>query len=325
MKTENNIVLEKLNAEIGAFIDNAEANNLRTNFEEKYPLELKTILISKRVLDQVFKENPDCCGIRFMYGLSERGNAKSKLIILVPCRDGESSLNPLPVVNADGYLIHSGERISLLQTFEFMSNHVSHFKEVDGDLNLRQVPRACFFGSLKLIELIASTEAEGINFYFGYDIDSEITQHSLRYRVVLETTFHKNYSGLRMFMDHAGLIPPDPEDSPAGGDCLITNIANTEVGDLEDVNAKLNVYRKYRDEHLLNENSHGALVEMYYFTSPSILDKIFGQPNKDQLLKEIYENDIKPCEKLINEAELEKTKQLFEQSMNRFLSKYVLN
>lgn len=323
MKTENNIVLEKLNAEVGAFIDNAEANYLRTNFEEKYPLELKTILISKRVLDQVFKENPDCCGIRFMYGLSERGNVKSKLIILVPCRDGESSLNPLPIVNADGYLIHSGERISLLQTFEFMSNYVSHFKEVDGDLNLRQVPRACFFGALKLIEMIASTEAEGINFYFGYDYAPEITQRSLRYRVVLETAYHKNYSGLKMFMDHGSLIPPGLNDTETGGDCLVTNIANTQVGETEVVDDKLNVFRKYRDEYLLNEN--GALVEMYYFTSPSILDKIYGKPNKDQLLKEIYDNDIKSCEDLIKDEKSEKTKQLFENSMNSFLSKYVLN
>jgi hypothetical protein len=318
---KNTIATETNYSEVGAFIDNAESNYLKGNFKKKYPDENRYVFIPKQVITRVFEENPNCSGIRFTYGLAKSGVAASKLLILVPCIDNQNSTLS-PVLHSEGYSTNHGERISLLQAFEFMSNHVLHFKKEDSSLHLRQVPRSCFFGINKLKEIISPKEAEGINYHFGYDIAPEITDNSSRYRIVLEMIYHEGYEGIKIEMDQGGLCPPNCE---RGDGCLISSIANMQKLETEIIKNKLDLYRQYRDNYLLNNESSEALVEMYYFISPAIVNTINKLPNRDKIYNDIYENEIKLCENLINSGENQKVQHFFERSLNTFISRFALN
>ncbi|MES2329728.1 MAG: CFI-box-CTERM domain-containing protein [Bacteroidota bacterium] len=305
---------------VGAFISRDEYLFLHENYVERFPGELQHLHIPREVIQKVVSENPDLCGIRFTYGFTDAADRNTKMVLLVPCYAKNGNPLPTPYINADGYLSHTGARVSLLETWEYLNNYVVRTRQLEPNLLLRQVSRTCFYGINQLNTLIARDEVGYIKYYFGYDPEPSVKDILNRYRIVLKATdAFKNDLDDEEYFDHGEMV----QCPPGMFCCLLTTTAmEMNPGGSEE---ELNIFRHYRDNILLRAEDNGQAVEMYYHVSPLILDKINQQPNKKELYAELYNNYMLRSKEFIKTGDALQARQLFEGIMQQLMNRYLLN
>lgn len=76
--------------------------------------------------------------------------------------------------------------------------------------------------------------------------------------------------------------------------CFITTAACLTMGKADDCE-ELTMMRLFRDEWLRNQPDGQELIEDYYQTAPSIVEKINQQPNRESIYAMLYQKYILPC------------------------------
>ncbi|MES2373118.1 MAG: hypothetical protein V4557_11105 [Bacteroidota bacterium] len=301
--------------DVGAFISRDEYLFLHNNYAERFPGELQHLHIRKDVIQKVISENPELCGIRFMYGFQNSSDLNTKVLFLVPCYEKTGSKYPLPYLHADGYLSNEGNRISLLDTWEYMNNYVVRMRNLEPNLLLRQVSRTCFYGINQLNELISMDRVAYVKYHFGYDPEPSVKDILNRYKIVLQPV-DTSRNSLGIYMDHGQMVPC--------GDCCVLTASAAEVNP-EAPDEELNVFRYYRDNILLRAGDKGKTVEMYYHVSPLLVDRINEQANKKEIYEDLYHNYMQRSKEFIENGDATQARQLFEGIMQQLMNKYLLN
>ncbi len=100
------------------------------------------------------------------------------------------------------------------------------------------------------------------------------------------------------------------KDEGGSTGCYLTSACVEEMG-LPDDCYELTTLRGFRDTYMKSTLEGRAEVEEYYRIAPLIVSAIDRDPDKDSILRGIYDNLIIPCIKLIEEEEYEKAHALY--------------
>lgn len=95
-----------------------------------------------------------------------------------------------------------------------------------------------------------------------------------------------------------------------GGGCYITT-ATCEEFNKPDNCYELTAFRNFRDNWLKKQSDGPELIERYYATAPSIVEKINQQPNRTEIYQNIQNNYLSKCLTYIENGENEKCKALY--------------
>ena len=98
-------------------------------------------------------------------------------------------------------------------------------------------------------------------------------------------------------------------DANVGG-CYITSAVCTSLNKPDDC-YELNLLRQFRDDCLKNEADGQKLIDEYYNTAPSIVQKINLKENSSEILQDIYIEYISPCIGLIEKNEYLNCKNMY--------------
>ncbi|HIT88855.1 MAG TPA: hypothetical protein IAC41_00330 [Candidatus Merdenecus merdavium] len=106
--------------------------------------------------------------------------------------------------------------------------------------------------------------------------------------------------------------------------CYITTAVCDQTGKPDDCH-ELNVLRSYRDEYLLKDEMGKQLVEEYYDIAPTIVKRISMRSNAKEIYTKILNKYITPCIFLIEQNELEKSKDLYQEMVRNLQAEFVLS
>ena len=88
---------------------------------------------------------------------------------------------------------------------------------------------------------------------------------------------------------------------------------------------ELKTLRGFRDNWMKQTEEREKEIEKYYVIAPKIVSAINKTQNPKNVYEKIYENIIKPCVRLIEQKEYEKTFSLYKQSVLKLEKEYCLN
>jgi hypothetical protein len=301
---------------VGGFITNETYQSLVSQFAENFPSEVQSVFIKKEVILQVLQSSDQVSGIRFMYGLTDSENPKSRKLILVPCNMTSIDKSiPNSIIFKDGYVTHDGEKVSLNQTWLLFNNHVNHTATLLPNERRKDIIRGGFFGIHSLTELLKDENCVGINYYLGYNPSSNNLAE--RHQAVLEPLdFSMDSFGI--YMDFMKPCPPicDPETSS------FNCIDSTSVL-MNSTEKELDLHRDYRDKFLLKTQDGGAIFEMYYHVTPTLAESINFKPDNVDIYNQLYQNSISKCTELINQEKYQDAKEVFTGTMDELMEKFL--
>lgn len=106
------------------------------------------------------------------------------------------------------------------------------------------------------------------------------------------------------------------------GICYITTAVCKSLQKPDDC-YELNLLRKYRDEYLLANTSHGvSVVKEYYDIAPTIVKHIDKKQNADQIYREVWNTYLSPCVTLIETNKNEECKDIYCRMVRDLQAKY---
>jgi len=304
---------------VGEIIDSHYALRLIQGFKEKFPGEVSMIPIGSKTIFDAVKGLSNVSGIRFMYGMTSADDPASKVVLLIPCN--KTSVHraiPNTIVQPEGYLDHTGERVGLKRVWELLYNHAVHYAHLQPEIKFRKIFRGTFFGIDSLTSLLTKdTEAHSIDFYFG--LDEDLTDPFIQHKVVMNP-LHADKTRYDVYFDIGSPCPPDCGDG--SDDCVVTNAVkgNAPASSMEQ---ELNIYRGYRDDHFLAYPDNGPLVEMYYYISPALTEAIGNTGRAKEIYQELYHNQVFECNRMIEAGKYEEAKKIFEQTMEGLMKEYL--
>ncbi|MFC4808820.1 tetratricopeptide repeat protein [Paenibacillus sp. GCM10023250] len=79
--------------------------------------------------------------------------------------------------------------------------------------------------------------------------------------------------------------------SGSNGWCFLTTATCQSLGKEDDCEEIL-AFKKYRDEHLIEDSDGASLIREYYRIAPEIIEKIEQQPNSKETYQELYDHYI---------------------------------
>ncbi|MFV0464917.1 MAG: CFI-box-CTERM domain-containing protein [Lachnospiraceae bacterium] len=85
---------------------------------------------------------------------------------------------------------------------------------------------------------------------------------------------------------------------------------------------ELTVLRSYRDDYLMNTEQGCELIKEYYDVAPTIVKHIDKKPNSTQIYKQIWEEFLSPCIKLIENDKNEECEYLYETMVYQLKDRY---
>jgi hypothetical protein len=322
-----NLVTKRPAELTGEVIDNDYALQLINGFKEKYLGEVSTLLIESITIFNAVKDLPNVSGIRFMYGMESANDPASKVLLLMPCNATSThQLIPNVIVQPHGYLNNRDERVSLKSTWELLYNHAVHYAPLLPEVKFHKIVRGAFFGIDSLKALLKEyTNAPALHFHFG--LDKTVADPALQHKAVLQPLYG-NGTGYELYMDRGEMCPPPNICSDTPGidtdTCTVTAMVRTGNAQQTDQEQELDLYRKYRDNYLLENENNGPLAEMYYYISPALKEAIQDTGRAKEIYSALYTNEVRQCNMLIEEGKYEAAKILFEQTMAQLIKTYLV-
>jgi len=307
--------LPKPHRSVGGSISPRRSEDLQTGFDRRFPGESAGVFIRKEYLLAALRQCPDASGLRFMYGLRSAGDPLSRVIVMVPCNSTSSHLSiPNSIILPGGYLTNTGQRAGLATTWNWLYQHAVRFSRLEEGAPFHRVIRGAFFGIDTLENMLADVSCTGIHYRMGYDPrENDAVQ---RHKPVLQPI--DSSGNTQDDMDMGSLCPPFCGQSD-GTDCLLTK--TVEIGMHSGQHEQLNEFRAFRDQFLLNES--GELVEMYYYVSPVLIEQLDRQPAAKEIYTDIFRHRVLPCQELIRNDRKAEAKDLFRETMNELMEKYL--
>ena len=110
--------------------------------------------------------------------------------------------------------------------------------------------------------------------------------------------------------------------SKSSGGCFITTAVCDSFGKPDDCH-ELTAFRNFRDNWLLNQQDGKILVAEYYAVAPKIVSKINLLKNSADIYKNIWNDYLLPCLKLIEEGENLKCKKVYIDMVNVLKEKFL--
>jgi hypothetical protein len=296
---------------VGKQISKEQRDFLLTHFKDTFPDKTSSLELSKSLLSYILTES-GVSGIRFMYG--KRDSSKSETcIVLMPCGYDYKGDGIPNIILQENYFLHTGEQVSIEETWKILFNHVMHEHRLNPSLNVKKIHRGDYWGINRLMDFINYQEAASLRFSFGYSpLECDFTQGI--HPVLEAMDINKNI--LDIFMDFTGPCPTSCVDPIEP--CIATNVM--KIISQYESEEELNILRQFRDDLWFSPNGH--LVELYYHTSPVLTTAIDQLENKEEIYKSIYYNSLKPCFEAINAQDDHKTCELFVQSFKNLANTY---
>jgi hypothetical protein len=295
---------------VGEFISQLECAHLTANFRKSFPDEITSVNIKRSVIQNLL-DNENVSGIRFMYGLSDKDDAASRLIILMPCNFTMQGNIPNVIFNKSGFFVNTGNMISLNDACAKQVNHVFRIKSQNPQIPYTKVLRGYFLGKASLLKLINNVTDEYISYNFGYDTNENITL-----KPVLHSMSGDDDGGL----DHGLICPPDTGcGMETDITCVATYVAEYYAANKE---GELNILRGFRDI-VLNENSASAAIEKYYTISASIMEHLYKDAAKTEVAQTLYHNYFKTSVASVVANDKAQAFKIFEECMQYLTDRYL--
>ena len=313
---------------IGQFISHSEYQSLTSGFATRFPDATPAVFLSKQAILDCISTYPRLSGISFRYGLTDVNDPLSRKIIMVPCEHTMSATaGPDLVLLKEGYVSDNGEKVKGDELWKLLGNHVERvyngrFHEV-----LSKVHRGYFWGIQRIKALLAQEGCDGVMFNFGYNAAHPFA--CKRNQQVLEAVDAGRQS-LNIFMEYGQCSPPcldDPGD-PGGGSgvdstgCIVKELMG-RYGQ-KSTETQLDVLRTFRDDYMLEQANGYALYEMYYFVSRPIIRAIQALPEKEQICRDLYTNELQQALDLLNKGAFDQVLNLYKRTMAKLMETYVL-
>lgn len=105
--------------------------------------------------------------------------------------------------------------------------------------------------------------------------------------------------------------------------CYITTAACEVLGKPDDCR-ELNLLRDYRDTYLASLPEGEEVIRRYYNVAPSIVKHINQKPGAETVYRNIWNQYLMPCIRLIDAGETEECRQLYEAMVNDLEEKYFM-
>ena len=307
-------------SQIGAPISAGECQQLKANFEERFPTQVPSVFISREHILNSIEDVSDLSGILFVYGLNDANAASSRRIIMVPARNrsnGESGI--IQVVSSRGYICDNGERIPFEKLMQLLGNHVTNFATVKEEIPLSKLPRGYFWGINKINKLLEVDQCAGLNFHFGYN--PTLRAACRQFQMVLEVV-GAGQKGLNVFMEYGQCDPPCTDGTGTSSNDCVATVAAEKFS--KDAGNSLDAVRAFRDNWLLQQENGQALYELYYFLSRPLVTEIMDRPDQEAIWADIYHKGFLPCLELIQQHRYEDAKVHYVRLMNNLANQFLV-
>ncbi len=103
--------------------------------------------------------------------------------------------------------------------------------------------------------------------------------------------------------------------------CYITTAVCQSLGKPDDC-YELELLREYRDGYLAGTEDGEALVRYYYDVAPTIVKHINREPESSRIYREIWQEYLSPCIRLIEKDEKEECRVLYQNMVESLAKKY---
>lgn len=111
--------------------------------------------------------------------------------------------------------------------------------------------------------------------------------------------------------------------SSGSSGCYLTT-ACVDVMGLSDDCTELQSMRLLRDEYIMREVEDGKkIIDDYYLTAPVIVSEINKQSDSEEIWKNIYQEEIKPCVDLIKHQKYEQALSKYQEMTQRLSKQYI--
>lgn len=292
---------------VGSFIDKNDYLMMKKKFNEKGITEKSQFFIKKDHILDTLNYSQDVSGIKFTFGLKDTNDPNSKSLFLFPCNLFEGEITMNSIVPKNGFINHQGERYDISETMRQVGCHIKHRMKVTYT-PYKEIPRLVFFGKDSLLELLATKDCYGLNAYMGIDG---------LYETIIFEPVDKDLQSLELFFDRGSIAPPPSQDDEAE-DCIATAMMEHLIDGSEE---KLNTYRAFRDQYLLESEERIAFSELYYLISPIMIRETKDLDQKS-IMEELYNTKIKMLEKLIENNQFQKAFMVLKEVLEKLTNKY---
>jgi hypothetical protein len=298
--------------QVGEFISESFYQELTENFQQKFPSEVRSVMLSRLAVETVLS-GENVSGIKFMNGLNDANDPSSRMLVLIPCNYTVTASLPNSIINQHGFITNTGEIISLERTWQVLFNHVLNFKKLDPEMGYTKINRGAFMGKVLLTEFLTATTCNSIIYHFGY-----LAEENLPYKLIIQPA-----DGIKMFGEMSIPCPGGagcPTVTTSNDPCALTRITTTMLG--TETEGQLNTLRAFRDK-ILTDKFSGAEVEKYYTISASLLEAIDKIQNKEVIFKGLYDKYIATSLNAINQNDEDTAFVLFQEAMQHLTETYL--
>jgi hypothetical protein len=308
---QSKIPVSKINPEqVGKFITESYYQELVQNFEDKFPSEAGSVMLSKSSIETALSDK-NASGIKFMNGLEDANVPSSRLLVLMPVNYTMNSSLPNALINKNGFMTNTGAVISLEKTWQVLFNHVLNFKKLDLSAHYTKINRGSFLGRNVLIELVNKTDGDNLIYNFGYNMEMNYPYKAL---------IHPE-NNLFLIVDQSFPCPGSSGCPKTDSDmCALTHIATNFAGN--EAEGQLNVLRAFRDK-ILRDKFNGTEIEKYYTISASLLEAINKEQSHEIIFKGIYDKYIKTSIDSIKHHDEVTAYALFQEAMQHLTDTYL--
>lgn len=246
-----------------------------------------------------------------MYGLKDALNPNSKVLFLIPCSSlSDTSFATEAMLKKEGYSDHEGNTHSLQEIATMMSYYIQNVSKHNPHFNYKEITRGNFYGK-KSIESLLTKTCTYIEFNFGY-----YKNHISPIIKPLDDIYNQINN---VYMDLTYPCPDScdlewPDDHNGSGSCITEDAVKSYT--------ELNLYRNYRDNHLLGLENGAELYELYYFISPIIARLMHKSRTKEIVLQEFYEQEIVPFKLLLKEGDYQEAAYALKETLYKLAEEY---
>lgn len=106
-----------------------------------------------------------------------------------------------------------------------------------------------------------------------------------------------------------------------GGLCYITTAVCRSLNRPDDC-YELSLLRNYRDEYMMESETGRQIVEEYYNIAPTIVKKIDRNKNSGEIYRQIWNDYLSPCVKMIETDQKEACRNLYTEMVRKLEKKY---
>jgi hypothetical protein len=290
--------------QVGEFISESFYQELTENFQQKFPTEVKSVMLSRAAVETALS-GEDVSGIKFMNGLEEANDPSSRMLVLIPCNYTVTASLPNSIINQHGFMTNTGQVISLEKTWQVLFNHVLNFKKLAPEMSYTRINRGSFMGRVRLTEFLDATTCDNFIYHFGY-----LAEENLPYKLIIQPS-----DGMEMYVEQSMPCPGSsgcPAVTTSNDPCALTQITTAMLG--SGAESQLNLLRTFRDK-ILTDKFNGVEVEKYYTISASLLEAIDKTQNKEAIFKCLYDKYIATSLNAISQNDEETAFVLFQEAM----------